>query len=198
MEPAQLAEQDKLYGLVGKALSQWADLELKFHLLAIRCWQDSEIEQVSELIDAVIAFEAKLKLVGLLVKRYSKDKGAIKIWPYMVSWILKLKKKRDRIAHGIVTHDKYSNRVVVLPYISFANLDRDSFNGAMTEHDIQTHISLFEEAAFLVLEFSMVVLGKESLPQDIDARAQQRLLSFRVKAGLTQEGSQSPPQSSQA
>lgn len=183
--PEQIIERNELYRLVGKALSQWADLELKLHLLAFRNWRDVDLIHLSEMLDAVISFDAKMKIIATIVKRHAQSDEAIALWPHIAAHIFKLKKKRDKIAHGIITQKLLSMPYVLLPYISFANLTHEAFNGAMTATDLKRHIGHFEEATYVILEFSWIAMGGDRPPEGIHAQAQQRLLEFRAKAGLT-------------
>jgi hypothetical protein len=182
--PEEIIERNELYRLVGKALSQWADLELKLHLLAFRNWRDVDLVHLSEMLDAVISFDAKMKIVGGIVKRHSKSDEATALWPHIAAHIFKLKKKRDKIAHGIVTQKMLSRPYVLLPYISFANITEEAFNGAMTAEDLRRNIGHFEEATYLILEFSWIAMGVDRPPQGIHEQAQARLLEFRAKAAL--------------
>ena len=179
----QRQSRDELYGLVGKALSQWSDLELKLHLIAIRCWTGNDLYHTSEILDSVIAFEAKMKLIGTILRQHSPSEEAVRVWPYFTAYLSKLKRKRDRIAHSIVTRKKLSETFVLLPFISFANLDEDAFNGSFSPDDLRSLIDKFEEATFVAMEFSWLAQGQQEIPlEGIHEQAQRRFRDLRAKA----------------
>ena len=155
-DPAHLVKQrDDIARAVGLALSTWTIIETRLTqlFLIISTVQDNNKGYL--MIDAIVSFDARLKIVTQLIGASGWPQLETKMWALLVEKIQKQQKRRNELAHFMIVNQSRGGptEVVLIPFYSFGKAMRGETR-PLRLRDLKEREMRFRELALAVAWFT--------------------------------------------
>lgn len=154
-DPAYLREYgDELARAAGHALSAWTIIELRITGLFLSLSTVTDSNKGYLIIDAIISFDARVKIVSELVAASDWPSEETAMWSALVNRIQRHQKRRNELAHFTIIHtsDGKKTKAVLAPYYSSGKAMRGE-KQHLSVDDIWARHAKFKELAVMTAWF---------------------------------------------
>ena len=139
---------DELARAAGHALSAWTIIERRITGLFLSLSTVTDNNKGYLIMDAIVSFDARVKIVSELVAVSGWPKEEAAMWSALVNRIQRHQKRRNELAHFTIIHtsDGKKTKVVLAPYYSSGKAMRGEGQHLSVEDILARHAKFVELA----------------------------------------------------